>query len=113
MSGIAATLMSGGRTLCSKCKVPVCVHEHSVCHMTPRDAAGKSLKVDLADLLVMDEASMGHKYIFEAMDRTFQDIKENTSVFGGITVLFVGDWRQILPVVRHGSRPQIVQAALK
>ncbi|GFS26109.1 hypothetical protein ElyMa_007043900 [Elysia marginata] len=46
--------------------------------MTPRDAAGKLLKE--ANLLVIDEVSMGHKYIFEAIDRKLQDIVENTSI---------------------------------
>ena len=33
--------------------------------------------------------------------------------FGGRTVLFSDEWRQVLPVVRHGGRPQIVNATLK
>jgi len=111
MSGIAATLLSGGRTLHSRCKVPICVHEHSVCSMSPRDATGKLLQQ--AVLLVIDEVSMGHRHIFEAIDRTMKDIRGNDSLFGGLTVLFAGDWRQILPVVRHGSRSQIVDSALK
>ena len=42
-----------------------------------------------------------------------RDIREKDVLFGGLTVLFAGDWRQILPVVRHGGRPQIVEACLK
>ena len=39
-----------------------------------------------------------------------QDIrKKKSSAFGGLT----GDWRQILPIVRHRSRPDIVDATLK
>ena len=34
-------------------------------------------------------------------------------IVGGPTVLLTCDWRQILPVVRHGSRPDIVEATLK
>ena len=36
-----------------------------------------------------------------------QDIRKKSSPFGGLTV------RQILPVVRHGSKPDIVDATLK
>jgi hypothetical protein len=32
--------------------------------------------------------------------------------FGGISVLFGGDFRQTLPVVPHGSREQVVGASL-
>ena len=42
-----------------------------------------------------------------------QDIRKKSSPFGGLTVLLAGDWRQILPVVLHGSRPDIVDATLK
>ena len=57
---------------------------------------------------------MGHKHVFESIDRTTQGIrKKKSSPFGGLTVLLAGDWRQILPVVRHGSRPNIVDATLK
>ena len=31
----------------------------------------------------------------------------------GITTIFSGDWRQILPVVAHGTRPQIISRCLK
>ena len=51
--------------------------------------------------------------IFETTDRILQDMRGNNSLFGGMTLLMAGDWRQILPVVRHGSRPQIVNATLK
>ncbi|EFE88057.1 hypothetical protein BIFBRE_05094, partial [Bifidobacterium breve DSM 20213 = JCM 1192] len=33
--------------------------------------------------------------------------------FGGKTVVFGGDFRQVLPIVRKGSRAQIVGASLR
>ena len=51
--------------------------------------------------------------MFELMDRTIQDIRKKSSPFGRLTVLLAGDWRQILPVVRHGSRPDTIYATLK
>ena len=56
---------------------------------------------------------MGHKHVFESIDKTMQDIRKKSLPFGGLTVLLAGDYRQILPVVRHGSRPDIVDATLK
>ena len=58
---------------------------------------------------------MGHKHEIESIDRTIilQDIRKKSLPFGGLTVHLAGDWRQILPVVRHGSRPDIVDATLK
>ena len=56
---------------------------------------------------------MGHNHVLESIDRTMQDFEKKSSPFGGLTVLLAGDWRQILPVVRHGSRTDIVDATLK
>ena len=56
---------------------------------------------------------MGHKHVFESIDRTMQDIRKKASPFGGLTILLAGDWRKILPVGRHGSRPDTVEAKLK
>ena len=66
----------------------------------------------LASLIIWDEAPMTHRYAFEALDRTLQDIMGNHSVFGGKVMLFGGDFRQILPVVMKGSREEIVDATL-
>ncbi|GFR70913.1 ATP-dependent DNA helicase PIF1 [Elysia marginata] len=77
----------------------------------PNDANGKLMQ--LANFIVIDEVSMGQKFVLEALDRSLQDIRNCLRPFGGITVLFAGDWRQVLPVVRHGSRPYIVNSTLK
>ena len=55
---------------------------------------------------------MTHKHCFEALDRTLQDLRNCSQLFGGITMVFGGDFQQILPVVLHGSRAEIVNASL-
>ena len=52
---------------------------------------------------------MGHKHVFGSIDRTMQDIRKKSL----LAVLLAGVWRQILPVVRRESRPDIVDATLK
>ena len=37
---------------------------------------------------------MGSKLIYETMDRTFRKIRKNDTPFGGVTMVFSGDWRQ-------------------
>lgn len=111
LSGIAATLLGNGRTLHSRCKVPIRIDETSMCSITKREALSQLLRQ--AKLLVNNEVTMGHRHIFETVDRTMRDIREKDALFGGLTVLFAGDWRQILPVIGHGGRPQIVEAFLK
>jgi hypothetical protein len=61
---------------------------------------------------------MTHRWCFEALDKTMCDIlSEHTPSnvllsFGGKTVVLGGDFRQILPVVRKGSRSSIVNASI-
>jgi len=53
---------------------------------------------------------MQHKYCFEAVNRTLNDIR-NTSdnaVFGNSPIIIGGDFVQILPVVPGGNRAAIV-----
>jgi ATP-dependent DNA helicase PIF1 len=56
---------------------------------------------------------MAHRHLPEALDSGLRDISENNDFFGGKVVVLSGDFRQTLPIVRHGSRAQIVKACLK
>jgi hypothetical protein len=57
---------------------------------------------------------MQHRYHMEAVDRTFRDVLNNSDKpFGGLTVVFGGDFQQILPVIVHGSRGQTVGACIQ
>jgi hypothetical protein len=50
----------------------------------------------------------------EAVDRTFRDILNNSEKpFGGLTIVFGGDFRQILPVITKGSRGQTVASCIQ
>ncbi|XP_064115095.1 uncharacterized protein LOC135221204 [Macrobrachium nipponense] len=47
---------------------------------------------------------MSHKGAFEALDRLLKDLKHNTRLMGGTTILLAGDFRQTLPVIPKGTR---------
>ena len=66
-----------------------------------------------AKLIVWDECSMSHKKAFEALDRTLKDLKENNLLFGGVTFLICGNFRQTLPVVPKGTTADEYNACLK
>ena len=57
--------------------------------------------------------TMSHKHVYEAMDRSIREVTENDQPFGGITNVFAGDWRQCLPVIKRGSRGDVINACLK
>ncbi|XP_047945689.1 ATP-dependent DNA helicase PIF1-like [Salvia hispanica] len=115
-SGIASLLLPGGRTAHSRFKIPINVNEDSVCNI--RQGTDLAELIIMSKLIIWDEAPMIHKHCIEAVDRTFRDILRVCSEsnmdkpFGGKTVVFGGDFRQILPVVPKGSRQSIVNATI-
>lgn len=111
-SGIAALLLPGGRTAHSMFKIPVeGLNHESVCSINKESQLADLIR--LADAVVWDEITLQHKHVFEATDRTFRDICNDDRPFGGRTVIFGGDFQQILPVVVRGSREDIVGACLQ
>ncbi|CAN1164073.1 hypothetical protein LINPERPRIM_LOCUS32980 [Linum perenne] len=62
---------------------------------------------------------MAHKHCIESLDRTLRDVmsrrdKTNADVpFGGITVVFGGDFRQTLPIIPKATRTQIINSSIK
>ncbi|MEO1495504.1 MAG: hypothetical protein AAFV19_25505, partial [Pseudomonadota bacterium] len=69
--------------------------------------------IEEAAFLLWDEVPMTNKLCFEALDRTLRRVLEVDAPFGGKVVIFLGDFRQCLPVVKRGRRFQVVDAALK
>ena len=112
-SSIAATLLTGGRTLHSTFKVPLDLHAMDVpiCSIKKGTALCKVIQEGKA--IVVDEALMTNKLAFEALDRTLKELMSNSHSMGGICMLLCGDFRQILPVIQGGTRGNIVDSCLK
>jgi len=110
-SGIAALLLKGGRTSHSCFQIPVIINESSTCTIARGSKRAQLLKQ--TDLIIWDEALMQHRHLHEAVNRTLKDILESDLLFGGVPVVFGGDFHQILPVIEKGSRAQIVGASLQ
>ncbi|KAL4568478.1 hypothetical protein LXL04_024091 [Taraxacum kok-saghyz] len=60
-------------------------------------------------IIIWDESSMAHRQAVEAVDRSIQDITKLNLPFGGKIMILGGDFRQVLPVLRRGTRAQIIQ----
>jgi hypothetical protein len=111
-SGIASLLLDGGRTAHSRFKIPIPIHENSVCRIAKGSALHEVLKQ--TGVIIWDEVPMQHKQAVEALDRTLRDLLgEPDKPFGGITMVFGGDFRQTLPVVPRGSKHKILSASLR
>jgi PIF1-like helicase len=85
--------------------------ETSTCNITRRSHLYPVLRQ--TSLIIWDEVPMQHKHAIEAVNRTLQDLLDNNSPFGGITILFGGDFRQTLPVIPHGMQQQLISASLR
>ena len=109
--GIAALLLTGGRTAHSRFKIPIKLTQDTVLNISYQSELAELIR--RTKLIIWDEAPMAHKFAFEAVDRTFRDITRIDKPFGGIIFILGGDFRQILPVVVRGTRSQITNACIK
>ena len=105
-SGVAATLLENGSTCHSVFKLPVPCIDGSKCHVSPASEYGNILRG--IDIFIIDEISMMNKFAFEAIDRMLKDVCKNKDPFGGKVMVFGGDFRQTLPIVKRGSADQII-----
>ncbi len=55
-----------------------------------------------AEILIVDEVSMMSKRMFELLNAIAQRIRGNSKPFGGLQVVFVGDFFQLPPVEKDG-----------
>lgn len=78
------------------------MQESTTCDISPNSEKGKLLKE--CSLIIWYEASMMHKHGFEALHYTLQDIRKNKLLMGGVLVILAGDFRQILPIVKGGTK---------
>ena len=112
-SGIASTLLVGGRTAHSALKLPLNlqVSEQPICNISKGSGQAQVLKQ--CKLIVWDECTMAHKRALEALDRTLQDIRGNRRIMGGAVVLLAGDFRQTLPIIPWSMPADELNACLK
>jgi hypothetical protein len=97
-SSIAALLLDGGRTAHSRFKIPVQgLNNTSTCYIS-RDSELAAL-LQAAMFIVWGEAVMMHMHVFEAVNRSLQDIMVVINPtfkflpFGGLVVVFGDDFR--------------------
>ncbi|GJT01082.1 ATP-dependent DNA helicase PIF1-like protein [Tanacetum coccineum] len=113
---IASLLLPGGRTAHSRFVIPLELLENSTCGIKQNTHLAELMQQ--VELIIWDEAPMTQKYPFKALDKTLRDIlgyptpEKWNKLFGGVTVLLGGDFRQILPVIPKGKRADIVHACI-
>ena len=103
-SGIAATLLSGGKTAHSVFKLTLDIsrYEHPTC--TIQKTQRKH------DFSAWPSCCVGRmhngqtKKSLEALHRSLRDIRNNDALMGGLPLILAGDFRQTLPVIPKEQR---------
>ncbi len=110
-TGIAANLLPNGRTVHNQFGLPVPLTDESTSRIKPNSAAGRALKE--IDVFIWDEASMAPSSALNSIDILLRDTAQCQKPFGGKIFVLGGDFRQVLPVVRFGSRTRQVASSIK
>ncbi|GJY23389.1 ATP-dependent DNA helicase PIF1-like protein [Tanacetum coccineum] len=113
---IDSLLLPEGRTAHSRFVIPLDLMENITCGIKQNTHLAELMQE--VQFIILDESPMTQRYAFEALDITLRDILgfncpgKRSQLFGGMTVLLGGDFRQILPFIPKAKRPEIVQACI-
>nr|XP_042906016.1 uncharacterized protein LOC122270892 [Parasteatoda tepidariorum] len=112
-SGIAATLLDGGRTVHSALKLPLNMQviETPTCNISKGSGMGKALRS--CQLIKWEECTMAHKRSLEALNRTLKDLRGNEQLFGGALILLAGDFGETLPLIPRSTPAYELNTCLK
>ena len=97
-SALAAMLLLGGTTAHSRFHIPIPANDGTICCFSVDD---KNL-LRSADVILYDECSMVHHDVADTLERSLRDLMGDPRPFGGKVIVFMGDFKQLLPVVRYG-----------
>ncbi|XP_072389611.1 uncharacterized protein [Diabrotica undecimpunctata] len=112
-SGIAATLLDGGRTAHSVFKLPLNIQNNpdAVCNIKKQSSMATVLKQ--CKIIIWNECNMAHKHSIEALNRTLKDMKNNDKLFGGTLLVLSVDFRQTLSVIPSSKYADEINACSK
>ncbi|XP_027071838.1 uncharacterized protein [Coffea arabica] len=108
ISGIAVSILPGGRTAHSRFKIPLDFSKSKTCQLSKQGSVAKLLSE--SKLILRDEVSMARRETVEAFDDLLRDTMESNLSFGGKVVVFGGDSRQTLPVIEQSTKEVLLQS---
>jgi hypothetical protein len=100
-TGIAATIL-GGRTVHSWAGLGISDEPFNPKELPPQ-AWNRAKDIRYTDVLIIDEISMLPAHILDKLDATLKYFRRNKKPFGGIQVIFMGDFMQLPPVSKEGK----------
>uniref|UniRef100_A0A8R1ERK9 ATP-dependent DNA helicase n=1 Tax=Caenorhabditis japonica TaxID=281687 RepID=A0A8R1ERK9_CAEJA len=109
-TGIASTLLSNGRTSASLFKLKIGNDSKTSNHSK---GSNETKKLKEVDVIIWDECSMISKTALETADFVLRDLPDSPFSFGGKRIVLGGDFRQILPVIRRGTKTGLINNCIK
>jgi ATP-dependent exoDNAse (exonuclease V) alpha subunit len=100
-TGIAATHL-GGNTIHAWSGIGVL--DHLPRHFFDKLSKSRREQITKANVLIIDEISMLHDYRLDLIEEICRVVRENDAPFGGLQVIFSGDFFQLPPVTRKDER---------
>uniref|UniRef100_A0A8R1IC08 ATP-dependent DNA helicase n=1 Tax=Caenorhabditis japonica TaxID=281687 RepID=A0A8R1IC08_CAEJA len=75
--------------------------------------SNETKKLEEVDVIIWDECSMISKTALETADFVLRDFTDSPFPFGGKRIVLGGDFRQILPVIRRGTKTDLINNCIK
>lgn len=111
-TGIAATLLPGGKTIHKTFGLSVPLYPGSNLNIKAQSKEAEILRNN--DLFLVDEAPTAYKWVYDIMDKFLRDTTNNPDKpFGVKAAVLGGDFRQILPIQENATRSELVSLSLK
>ena len=77
----------------------------------PTDPRGELIKE--ASIIIWDEGPMVNRAVLACVEEVCRTVMDNDRPFGGKVIVVLGDFRQTCPVIRGGTRAQVVDTSIK
>ncbi len=100
-TGLAATHLNG-TTIHAWSGIGV--HDAIDHHIINKLGKQRQELIKKADILIIDEVSMLHDFRLDMVDEILRTVRDDPDPFGGVQVILCGDFFQLPPVNRQGSR---------
>ena len=78
--------------------------------ITPTDS--RAALIRQSSLIIWDEAPMANHAVLACVDETCRQIMQSPLPFGGKVIVLLGDFRQTCPVIRKGTKAEVINASI-
>lgn len=105
-TGMAASIYDEGHTAHSAFGISFNTDETTFCNI--KAGTRRASQLAEARVIIWDEAVSAERYALEAVEKGLAQFfckpNESRKLFGGLVIVFTGDFRQILPIVKGSKR---------